>query len=110
LNSTIDEICGQNTVESVRLENVKTKEKYEVNINGIFIYVGYEPQTELVRDLVKCDENFYILSAPDMSTSLDGFFAAGDVVKKPYRQIVTAASDGCAAALSVDRFLSHKGL
>ena len=106
LSTNVLEVVGDKKVEGLKVKNVKTGKEDIVKCDGVFIYVGSEPQNALVKDLVKLDEYGYVIAGTDMSTSLSGLYAAGDVTKKSYRQMVTAVSDGCVAALSVDKFLS----
>ncbi len=98
---------GDQRLEQVQIENVKTGEKTRLEVNGVFIYVGYLPNTEFVRDLIETDDAGYILTKEDMSTSVPGIFAAGDARAKYLRQVVTAAGDGAVAAVAVERFLDH---
>ena len=93
-----EEICGTDAVEKLRLKDVKTGEQRELPVAGVFIAVGIRPQTELVQGLAACDEAGYVLAGEDCATSVSGLFAAGDVRKKPLRQIVTAVADGANAA------------
>ena len=105
LCNNVFEIVGDKKVEGLKMKCVKTAKEEFVKCDGIFIYVGYEPQNALVKDLVKLDDYGYVITNPDMSTNLQGLYAAGDVIQKSYRQMVTAVADGCIAALSVDKFL-----
>ena len=105
LSNNIFEIVGDKKVDGLKMKNVKTAKEDFVKCDGVFIYVGYEPQNALVKDLVKLDEYGYVITNTDMSTSLAGLYAAGDVTRKSYRQMVTAVADGCVAALSVDKYI-----
>lgn len=102
----VEEIEGEESVERVRVKDVKTDEKKEIPVAGIFIAVGIRPGTELVRELVKCDEGGYVIAGEDCATSMPGLFAAGDVRRKPIRQIVTAVADGANAAVSAGNYCS----
>lgn len=93
-----EEICGTDAVEKLRLKDLETGELRELPVAGVFIAVGIRPQTELVQGLAACDEAGYVLAGEDCATSVPGLFAAGDVRKKPLRQIVTAVADGANAA------------
>ena len=106
-DTVVASIDGGQRLEQLQLENVKTGEKTTLPVRGVFIYVGYLPNTEFVRDLLDTDEAGYILTKEDMSTSVPGIFAAGDVRTKYLRQVVTAAGDGAVAAVAVERFLDH---
>ena len=96
-DSVVKEIKGSVKVESVIVENVKTGEVTELSTDAVFIFTGMLPQTDLVEMLPK-DPAGYILTDENMETSVPGLFAAGDVRSKPFRQVVTAVSDGAIAA------------
>ena len=99
-DSVVKEIKGGVKVESVIVENVKTGEQSELSTDAVFIFTGMLPQTDLVEMLPK-DPSGYILTDENMETSVPGLFAAGDVRSKPFRQVVTAVSDGAIAAHEV---------
>ncbi len=101
----VEEITGEDAVSGLRVRNLKTGESCRLQIDGVFVAVGIRPGTELVRDLVDCDEGGYVLAGEDCVTSVPGIFAAGDVRKKPLRQIATAVADGANAAVSVENYL-----
>jgi thioredoxin reductase (NADPH) len=101
LSNNVYEIVGEKKVEGIKIKNVKTSKEETVKCDGVFIYVGSEPQNSLAQGLVDMDEYGYVITKPDMSTSLVGLYAIGDVIKKPFRQMVTAVSDGCIAALTI---------
>ena len=96
----VKEIQGTDSVEGIRIKNLKTGEVSVLPLAGLFVAVGIRPGTELVRELTACDEGGYVLAGEDCATQVPGLFAAGDVRKKPIRQIVTAVSDGANAAVS----------
>ena len=100
----VEEIKGSDAVEGLRIKNLKTQEISELPVAGLFVAVGIRPGTELVRELTACDEGGYVLAGEDCATQVPGLFAAGDVRKKPIRQIVTAVSDGANAAMSADAY------
>lgn len=100
----VEEIEGENAVESIRIKNLKTEELSSLPVTGVFVAVGIRPSTELVRDLVRCDEGGYVLAGEDCATSVPGLFAAGDVRKKPLRQIATAVADGANAAVAAGNY------
>lgn len=103
-NTTVEEIQGEDGVENLRIRKVDTGEVSDLAVAGIFIAVGIRPGTELVRDMVECDEGGYILAGEDCATSLPGLYAAGDVRKKPIRQIITAVADGANAAVAAGAY------
>ncbi len=95
-------------VESLSVKNIKTNETTTINVNGLFVAIGTKAENGLFKDALKCDEGGYIVTDETMKTSIDGVFAAGDIRKKPLRQIITAAADGAVAATSaIDYVLKH---
>lgn len=99
-----EEILGEDSVEGIRLQNRKNEETTVLPVAGVFVAVGIRPGTELIREMADCDENGYVLAGEDCATSVPGLFVAGDVRKKPLRQIATAVSDGANAAISAGNF------
>lgn len=108
-NTVVEEINGEDHVESVKLHNVKTGENRHMDMDGVFVAVGILPNSQIVRGLVDLDEGGYILAGEDCVTSLKGVFAAGDIRKKPLRQIVTAVADGANAITSVQEYIMSVG-
>ena len=104
-DSVVTQITGKDCVESIQVQNVKTKEEKKLEVDGIFIAVGIEPEVKSFDGLVAQDESGYLIAGEDGKTSIDGIFVAGDVRTKPLRQIVTASSDGANAVASVERYL-----
>lgn len=96
----VEEILGEDAVEAVTLKDCRTEETFRLPVDGVFVAVGIRPQTELVRGLAACDEGGYVLAGEDCATDVPGLFVAGDVRRKPLRQIVTAVADGANAAVS----------
>ena len=104
INTNADQV-----VESVTVENVKTQESSTLPISGLFVAVGTIAENRLFKDKVACDENGYVLTDESMRTSVEGVFAAGDIRKKPLRQIITAAADGAVAAnAAIDYIMKTK--
>lgn len=101
-------IRGEDAVEELRVRNLKTEEEFGLPVAGVFVAVGIHPDTALVRDMVECDEKGYVLAGEDCATSEPGIFAAGDIRRKPIRQIVTAVADGANAAVSAGNFVNKK--
>lgn len=97
-------ICGEDAVESVRIQNVKSGEEKDLELAGVFIAVGIHPNTELVKDLVRLDDGGYVLAGEDCVTDKPGIFVAGDIRRKPMRQVVTAVADGANAATAADYY------
>ena len=101
---TVEEIQGEDAVENLRIKSGKTGEVSDLPVEGIFIAVGIRPGTELVQGMADCDAGGYVLAGEDCATNVPGLFAAGDVRKKPIRQIITAVADGANAAVSASLF------
>ena len=109
LDAVVDEVLGADDgrVTGVRLRSVATGELTEIPADGIFVAIGHDPTTALFRDILDMDEAGYILTrGKSTETNIPGVFAAGDVQDHVYRQAVTAAGSGCAAALDAERYLS----
>ncbi len=104
-DTVVTGISGEDHVESIRMENKKTGEKRVMDMDGVFVAVGVLPSSGLVRGKVETDEGGYILAGEDGATSCPGIFAAGDIRKKPLRQIVTAVADGANAVTAVQEYL-----
>ncbi|MGH3723787.1 MAG: thioredoxin-disulfide reductase [Mycobacterium sp.] len=107
-NTKIIGVEGTDSVTGLKLENAVTGEASQLPVTGMFVAVGHDPRSELVRDLIDVDPEGYVL-VRDRSTytSLEGVFAAGDLVDRTYRQAVTAAGSGCAAAIDAERWLAE---
>ncbi len=107
LSSQVTAVHGADKVESVTLRDTVTGETRELATDGLFIAIGHDPRSELVRDQVAVDEAGYVVVEPHSTrTSLAGVFAAGDLVDHTYRQAITAAASGCQAALDAERYLA----
>jgi len=104
-DSVVTEIAGGQKVEGVKVKNVKTDEEKTISAQGVFIAVGFKPHTEVARTLVQTDDKGYIITKDDMSTSREGFFAAGDCRKKLLYQFVTACGDGATAAFAAQKYI-----
>lgn len=107
-NTVVKEIKGDNFVKGILVENLSTGETKEINISGIFVYIGLKPNTSLVEGLVKLDKDGFIITNEDMETSVEGIFAAGDVRSKGLRQIATAVGDGAIAAISAEKYIREQ--
>lgn len=106
-NSVVTEILGTDRVTGVRLRNVKSNEESELATDGVFVYIGHRPSTDLFRGQLELDEHGYIVTNRRMETSVEGVYAAGDVQDPVYRQAVTAAGAGTVAAIEAERFLGE---
>ena len=104
-DSVVEEILGEQTVTGVQVRNVKTGETSVIETDGVFVYVGMVPETEMFAGQVELDETGYIVTDGRQRTSRPGVFAAGDVQDPHYRQAVIAASTGAIAAIEAERFL-----
>ena len=98
-------ILGENGVEAIELKNVKTSQVITLKVQGVFIFIGYEPNTQLVKGLLDLDPLGFIKTDDEMQTSVPGVFAAGDIRSKNLRQISTAVGDGATAAFSAEKYL-----
>jgi len=107
-DSVVEEILGEQSVEGVRVKNVKTGEKTEVKCAGVFVYVGNVPNSQFLKGKVEMDGKGFILTDDRMETSQKGVFACGDVRKKVLRQVVTACGEGAAASFSAQQFVEEK--
>ncbi|KAA1415403.1 thioredoxin-disulfide reductase [Nocardioides humilatus] len=106
-NSEVASINGEESLESITLRDTVTGETRDLAATGLFIAIGHEPRSELLQGQVDLDDNGYVLvKHPSTATNLPGVFAAGDVVDHHYRQAITAAGTGCAAALDAERYLA----
>lgn len=106
-NTTPIAVEGDTTVTGLRVRNVLTGEESTLPVTGVFVAIGHDPRSELVRDTIDVDPDGYVLvKAGSTATSLTGVFAAGDLVDRTYRQAITAAGSGCAAAIDAERWLA----
>ncbi|BBX47143.1 thioredoxin-disulfide reductase [Mycobacterium cookii] len=107
-NSVVEAVEGDTTVTGLRLKNTKTGKVSTLPVTGVFVAIGHDPRSELVRDAVDLDEDGYVrVTGNTTYTSVDGVFAAGDLVDHTYRQAVTAAGTGCSAAIDAERWLAE---
>ena len=107
-DSTLEEFIFDDKIKGGKIKNVKSGEISEISADGIFISIGRSPNTELFKDELTMDSSGYITADESTKTNIPGVFAAGDVRTKPFRQIVTAASDGANAAHSIEEYFMNK--
>ena len=106
-NTVIDEVVGDGSVTSLRLRDVLTGETSDLAVDGLFVAIGHTPNTDIFKGQLELDDAGYILANGNTMTSVEGVFAAGDVVDKVYRQAITAAGMGCSAAIDAERWLEN---
>ncbi len=104
-NSVLTEISGKDIVQSVALKNVETDEISEMPIDGVFIFIGHTPNTELFTGQIATDSEGYIITDKLMRTNIPGVFAAGEASDPIYRQVITSAGMGAAAAIQANHYL-----
>jgi len=106
-DSVVEEVLGEGAVTGLEVRNVTTNEVSELATEGLFVAIGHDPNTEIFQGQIELDDEGYIV-ADGTRTSVEGVFAGGDVVDKVYRQAVTAAGMGCAAALDAEKWLENQ--
>jgi thioredoxin reductase (NADPH) len=110
LNTQVTAIEGDPKVSGVRLRNTATGEESKLDVTGVFVAIGHDPRSELVRGQVELDDDGYVQVQPhSTATSVEGVFAAGDLVDHIYRQAITAAGTGCSASIDAERWLAEIG-
>jgi thioredoxin reductase (NADPH) len=111
-DTLVDDVLGEERVSGLRLRNTRTGETSTLDVTGVFVAIGHDPRSDLVRGQVDLDEGGYVVvEHPSTRTNVPGVFACGDLVDHTYRQAVTAAGTGCAAALDAERWLAaHEGM
>lgn len=108
LDTTVEAVEGEGTMTGLRLRNVVTGEQSQLPVTGMFVAIGHDPRSELVRDVLEVDPEGYVLvQGRSTATSIEGVFACGDLVDRTYRQAITAAGSGCAAAIDAERWLAE---
>ena len=110
-NTVVEEVSGENGLDYIRYKNQKSGEITEYRAEsgdffGVFVFAGYTPDTEAVKDIIELDEHGYIITDSELKTNIDGVYAAGDVCIKPLRQIVTATGDGALAATELEKYVA----
>jgi thioredoxin reductase (NADPH) len=103
----IEEVVGDGAVTSLRLRDVLTGDTSDLAVDGLFVAIGHTPNTDIFKGQIELDDAGYIVTNGNTMTSVEGVFAAGDVVDKVYRQAITAAGMGCSAAMDAERWLEN---
>ncbi len=106
-DTVVTEVDGNGAVESLQLENVKTGEVSTLETEGVFIYIGHYPNSQLFKDKLEMDDHGYLITDRRTHTSVPGVFAAGEIADPVFRQVVTSAGEGCKAALEVEKYLAE---
>ncbi|HET9457721.1 MAG TPA: FAD-dependent oxidoreductase, partial [Candidatus Limnocylindrales bacterium] len=109
-NTAVDEVLGSAKVAGLRLRDTTSGATREVPMEGLFVAIGYKPNTDVFREWLDIDEKGYLVVHDETGSKVDGVFIAGDVHDHRYRQAVTAAADGCKAAIDAERWLESQGI
>ncbi|MEO0276407.1 MAG: NAD(P)/FAD-dependent oxidoreductase, partial [candidate division WOR-3 bacterium] len=107
LENVIKEIYGEKKVEGIIIQNVKTEEERKIPVSAVFIFIGFIPNSEILRGIAKIDEDGGVITNEKMETDTPGIYAVGDVRSKSLRQIVTGASDGAIAAMAAYEYIEE---
>lgn len=105
-NTEVKNALGEEKLSKIVIENIKTKEIAELNVDGVFVYIGFSPRTDIYNEYINLDKYGNILAGETTETNVKGVFAAGDVRSKLFRQVTTAVSDGTVAALMAEKFIN----
>lgn len=108
-DSVVEEILGKDRISGVKVRNLKTGGSNTLDAEGVFVAIGYEPNTSVFKGKLELDARGYVITRNETETNVPGIFAAGDVRDYRYRQAITAAADGCKAAMDADRFIAEHG-
>jgi len=106
-DSAVIDIKGDQKMQQAVLKNLKTNEETTLDVGGLFVAIGHEPNTQLFKNRIKLDDDGYVVLKNKTHTDIEGVFAAGDVHDRNYRQAITAAGFGCMAAIDVDKYLTE---
>lgn len=107
-DSTLTDVLGKDKVEGVKIKNVETGKTSKIACDGLFVAIGHTPATALFKGSLEIDDKGYLITKEGVKTAISGVFAAGDVADPHYRQAITAAGDGCRAALEAERYIATK--
>jgi len=106
-DSVVEEVQGENFVKNLVLKNLKTEEKQDLPVDGVFVYVGILPNNELLKEDIILDKSGFVITNEVMETNISGVYAVGDLRNTPLRQVITACSDGAIAAFYAEKFISE---
>ena len=109
LDTVVEEIRGNGKVEAVRLRNLKSDQVRELATDGVFIFIGHDPNSQLFAGQLDMDDQGYLVVDRKKMTNIPGVFAAGEIMDPIYRQIATSVGQGCAAAMMAERWLETQG-
>lgn len=107
-NSVPVKVVGDEIVEGLQIKNKATGEEKTLEVNGVFVFVGLNPLSEIFKGVIEMDDRGYILTDTEMRTNVPGIFAAGDIRQKTLRQVITAAADGAIAATAAEKYIADK--
>lgn len=107
-DTVVDEIMGNGKVESIKMKNVKSGDESEMDVDGVFIFIGHYPNSDLFKGQLEMDERGYLITDDKMMTSVPGVYAAGEIQDPVFRQIATSVGQGCAAAMMCERWLEEQ--
>jgi thioredoxin reductase (NADPH) len=107
-NSAVTDIKGDQKMHQVVIKNLKTGEEKVLDVGGLFVAIGHEPNTKLFKNQIELDDEDYVVLKNKTQTNIEGVFAAGDVHDRNYKQAITAAGFGCMAAIDVDKYLTER--
>jgi thioredoxin reductase (NADPH) len=106
-NAVVNEIRGSSKIETLELKDTATGEKKDLNVQGLFVFIGHDPVSGFVQGLVSCDDHGYVITDDGLKTSVNGIFACGEVRKGSTRQLVSACGEGCSAALAAQAYIDN---
>jgi thioredoxin reductase (NADPH) len=106
-DSLVDEIKGKTLVDTLVLRNKKTDVLREISVNGVFVFIGHDPSSKVVKEVVACDESGYVKTNENFETSIKGIFACGEIRSGATWQLVSACGEGCSAALQAEKYLEN---
>jgi len=108
-DSVVEEIKGETFVNRIKVRNVKTKKESVLDVSGVFMAIGFKPNTDYLRDVLELDKIGAIVTSDKMETSVPGVFAAGDIRSGSIRQVIAAAGDGAVAAINAEKYITGQG-